>query len=85
MVERPLQCVSSPQTVPADQTHGGNDVLRDCRLNRDSKHASTSHRHANVDMQHANGAMKEASHGHALTSTTLEWSDGLDKGPGLLW
>ena len=85
MVERPLQCVSSPQTVPADQTHSGNDVLRGCRLNRDSKHASTSHRHANVDMQHANGAMKEASHGHALSSTTLEWSDGLDKGPRLLW
>ncbi len=38
-----------------------------------------------MDMQHANGAMKEASHGHALSPTTLEWSDGLDKGPGLLW
>ena len=48
------------------------DVLRGCRLNRDTKHASTSHWHANVDMQHANGAMKEASHGPALTSTTLK-------------
>ena len=72
MVERPLQRVSSPQTLPADQTHSGHDVLRGCRLNRDTKHASTSHWHANVDMQHANGAMKEASHGPALTSTTLK-------------